>query len=511
MVEKKSKQLLFSQKLEIVEYQEKFTKITFVAIARTFSHRFRVKISERTVKNIIDSKENVIAAVAAGYGDLNRVPVLKYDIVDEKLFEWVLGIEKKGGFITDDLLKKNAQKIAETENILDFKYSSGWLYKFKKRNKIKHFTLSGESFTVENQEDVIQKFKSLVDEKIKEYGAENIFNGDETGIFYRQMPIKSLLTQTRKGAKNFKDRVSIYLCVNMTGTEKQKPILIGKSMRPVAFRNFNFEKYIQYENNKKSWMTGEIFNLYLYRWDKNLIKTKRKICLFIDNCPCHKVTVDLKNLEVVFLPPNLTSKLQPLDAGIIRSFKSVFNNYKLDKISELVDRRVEVSQAFKSLNIKDAISFIHSAWKEITENTIQNCFKHAGFEQEIKVETEEPNNIEDEYNSFLKKIKIEDSATFKQYCDEDFNGENILFENTEAEENKTCEEGAKTSEEDQKTSEEISLIEALNSLSLVEKFVDMDKNFCVETKFLVLKLKKIFKRNYIDSGKGIKKYLIKLN
>lgn len=58
----------------------------------------------------------------------------------------------------------------------------------------------------------------------------------------------------------------------------------------------------------------------------------RSVLLLIDNFSTYIAAVSkleaipqgmrLKNTEVVFLPPNTTSKLQPLDQGIIASFKA---------------------------------------------------------------------------------------------------------------------------------------------------------------------------------------------
>lgn len=49
----------------------------------------------------------------------------------------------------------------------------------------------------------------------------------------------------------------------------------------------------------------------------------RTILLLADNAPTHLLdeTIQLSNVNVHFLPPNTTAHLQPLDAGIINSFK----------------------------------------------------------------------------------------------------------------------------------------------------------------------------------------------
>ncbi|UYV62887.1 NCBP1 [Cordylochernes scorpioides] len=47
----------------------------------------------------------------------------------------------------------------------------------------------------------------------------------------------------------------------------------------------------------------------------------RKVLLILDNCPAHHIPEKLENIQVVFLPPNATAKLQPMDMGIILDIK----------------------------------------------------------------------------------------------------------------------------------------------------------------------------------------------
>ncbi|GBL96992.1 Tigger transposable element-derived protein 4 [Araneus ventricosus] len=91
---------------------------------------------------------------------------------------------------------------------------------------------------------------------------------------------------------------------------------------------------LKYKANRKVWMTSEIFGDWLKSLDKSMRVKKRKIILIIDNCGAHNNLPALKNVSVKFFPENTISKLQPMDQGIIRSFKV---NYRRQLVRKLVD------------------------------------------------------------------------------------------------------------------------------------------------------------------------------
>ena len=56
----------------------------------------------------------------------------------------------------------------------------------------------------------------------------------------------------------------------------------------------------------------------------------QRVLLFVDNCTSHKLGgLELSHMDVHFLPPNTTSKIQPMDAGIIMSFKKHYRYYHI--------------------------------------------------------------------------------------------------------------------------------------------------------------------------------------
>jgi hypothetical protein len=68
------------------------------------------------------------------------------------------------------------------------------------------------------------------------YLPEQIYNADETGIYYKMLPDKTLAVKSdqrrKEGFKAIKDRLTILFTVNKTGSHKLKPLCIGKSRAP---------------------------------------------------------------------------------------------------------------------------------------------------------------------------------------------------------------------------------------------------------------------------------------
>ena len=81
---------------------------------------------------------------------------------------------------------------------------------------------------------------------------------------------------------------------------------------------------IEYESSKKAWMNSFIFENWLKKINIYFNAHKRKIIHLMDNAPSHIVKKEFSNIEILKLPKNSTSLTQPLDQGIIRSFKNFY-------------------------------------------------------------------------------------------------------------------------------------------------------------------------------------------
>lgn len=124
-----------------------------------------------------------------------------------------------------------------------------------------------------------------------------MFNADETGLYFRALPEHTYVLQNdkAKGTKSCKERITILCCASMTG-EKKKLLVVGKSKQPRCFKGVKALP-VDYTANKNACMTQEIFSQWLIKCDNEL---DRKIVLLVDNCTAHNVSLNLKNIKLVF-------------------------------------------------------------------------------------------------------------------------------------------------------------------------------------------------------------------
>ncbi|GBN38954.1 Tigger transposable element-derived protein 4 [Araneus ventricosus] len=73
------------------------------------------------------------------------------------------------------------------------------------------------------------------------FDASNVFNLDETSLFYRLLPDKTLSFIDEKCTSGIvsKQRLTLLLGANMSGNEKLKPLVIDKSKTPHCFNYLN--------------------------------------------------------------------------------------------------------------------------------------------------------------------------------------------------------------------------------------------------------------------------------
>ncbi|EFX67751.1 hypothetical protein DAPPUDRAFT_63746, partial [Daphnia pulex] len=186
-----------------------------------------------------------------------------------------------------------------------------------------------------------------------------IFNMDETGLFFRALPTRTYVCReegqrkTVRGTKALraKDRLTLVLCANATGTCKIDPLLVGSAKNPHCFRDQ--QSPVPYVNLKNAWVDREIYrgwwnNIFLPAIRKH---TKEPVALLMDNCSGHDPSCadPTGQVEIIFFPPNCTSVFQPLDQGIITTLKTLYKREMLSSFAAAYEKFEELQELAKKV------------------------------------------------------------------------------------------------------------------------------------------------------------------
>ncbi|XP_062538067.1 tigger transposable element-derived protein 1-like [Armigeres subalbatus] len=284
-------------------------------------------------------------------------------------------------------LREDEPSASSTVKKQGFVASKGWFYRFIRKHSIRNVRIKGESASadVEAASTYPAEFRKLIEEGA--YHPDQVFNADETGLFWKKMPSRTYLAKTEKTAAGFKaakDRISLLMCSNASGDKILKPLLLHKSMRPRSMKNMNFNQLpVHWMSNAKAWVTKEIFRRWIdecfvpevqeYLEEKGL---EFRVILAIDNAPGH-CQIDHPNVKVVFLPPNTTSLIQPLDQGIISTFKRYFIKSSFRYVLDQVDngKAMNITEAWKSFTMRECVEFIDVALHLLKKSTLNACWK----------------------------------------------------------------------------------------------------------------------------------------
>lgn len=272
---------------------------------------------------------------------------------------------------------------------VEFTGSSGWFKRFKMRCSLHNVKLSSESASADAKaaEEFLETLDKLI---VKErYFPEQIFNVDETSLFWKRVPERTSIHREAKsmqGFAAFEDRITVLLGGNVAGY-KLKPFVVWHSENPRAFKHINkCTLPVHYRSNKKSWMTQVLFqdallNCYASEMEKYCSENNIpfKILLLVDNAPGHLPFIcDLHpNIKVVFFPPNITSLIQPMDQGVIAAFKAYYwRRFFAQAIAATEeDPEKTLLQFWKDYNIYDCIKNLAWAWGDVTQECMNGIWK----------------------------------------------------------------------------------------------------------------------------------------
>ena len=363
-------------------------------------------LPKSTVNDIIKNRENIMRIVqeapATHFETTKKAQSMNFLDLQTTLGKWVLVQAGKGKVVSQQSILLKAKEVqreivdeitggdqeqidrlkVEDPQFFNFRASRGWFQRFKTRADLRRVKLHGESSSADKTlaKDWTQVFQTEV--MVKDWDPRQIFNVDETGLMWKKSPNSTFIPTTfvaPSGFKPDKKRITILFGCNAAG-HKLVPFVINQFRKPQAFGRTDPEDLgVYWGHNKKAWMTALEFR----RWFEEYFIPEvmeylaseglpQKVLLLVDNAPGHPrdISSNHPNVEVMFLPPNTTSLIQPLDQGVIRSFKAKYMQAFLENI--LASKDTSYAEAAKNFNIRDGVVAVVKAWSEVTTETASN-------------------------------------------------------------------------------------------------------------------------------------------
>ncbi|XP_023289525.1 tigger transposable element-derived protein 1-like, partial [Orussus abietinus] len=316
---------------------------------------------------------------------------------EKALVLWIKDLTKKRIPVHKEFIQEKARQFFHQLKDLEpssssclrnvkFSASNGWFTGFLQRYALHNVKIQGEA--VSTDETAAMNYRKVLAEIIDDggYCPNQVFNADGTGLFWKKMPSRTFIAKSEKTANGFKaatDRITLLLCSNASGTKMLKPLIINKALHPRALKGINLAEYpVHFMANKKAWVTSAVFatwfnDSFVPEVEKNMeeMGLPFKVLLIVVNVPGHPC-IEHPNVQILFLSPNTTSLIQPLDQGIIANFKKHYVKLTFSYIlKKLVNVELSLTEVWKKFSILDCINHITAAISQIKQHTLNSCWK----------------------------------------------------------------------------------------------------------------------------------------
>ena len=214
-----------------------------------------------TISSVLKNKDHW-NSIDSKHTSLKKIRSAKYNSLEDAIFLWMATQRSKSIPVHAYNITEKSMELAQKAGIFNFKASNRWLSGFLNRFDIKYRRkLHGESGGID--EDLIEEWLEKKKKIISSYHPNDLYNVDETGLFYEVLPNGSYITKAEvdvHGVKSSKKRVTLVLCTNSTGTDKLKLQLINSSKRPRCFKNLKYEDLPVNYNYQKRHGCQQIFS-----------------------------------------------------------------------------------------------------------------------------------------------------------------------------------------------------------------------------------------------------------
>jgi len=145
-----------------------------------------------------------------------------------------------------------------------FNASKGRFARFNEQSQIHRIKFSREaaSADIKATRAFIAEFKKIIEDS--DFPPDLVFNVDETGLYWEKLPSRTYISRGEKstpGFKTSKDRLTVLLGGNASGTVKLKLLLLSHSETPRVMKGILKSRLpVIWTSNRKAWVMQHVFS-----------------------------------------------------------------------------------------------------------------------------------------------------------------------------------------------------------------------------------------------------------
>ncbi len=332
--------------------------------------------------------------------------------------------------------KKPFLKPTELQNIEKFKASETWARKWARDHQV--MSTKPETGT---QIEVAQTKLIALQKIVAECHPDRVYTMTPTALFYRVLPhrtyVSKLASQKRvracKGIKS-KDRLTLYLCTNESGTDKLPITCIGKYEHPACFQ-VAAQKKLAYLCQKQALSDAGTYQrwwrtVFLPHVRSQMEESEKCLLLVEDMGPCKAELLKdpTGQVRVEALPPSQSStftytaqnkevgpalsssqanqiptlpQCQALEYGILETIKRRYRYRLLQEVMDAFDERALRRRVADNANfpmgsrglregnlasVADGMRLLESIWHEVATTTIAKAWHRTKLRPKSKDE-----------------------------------------------------------------------------------------------------------------------------
>ncbi|KAJ5194334.1 hypothetical protein N7472_006800 [Penicillium cf. griseofulvum] len=335
-----------------------------------FERTYGRSLSQSTISIILSKKFDYLDGSPAT--TLRRQLSPQWPLLEIPLSEWVASHE--GSTPSADAITTKAREIwnqiPEYQALPIPHFSNGWLSRFKKRYATQvHARQEGiPQPPLPTSRKEMKALKTLCGE----FPEDDIYNMDETGLFWRKPPFGASSAQDQLITNRENSRICLMLCTNSTGSDRLPLWVIGHTHTPEALREANLKAMdCHWRYHRQAWLTQSIMQEWLLFFYGHA--GERRVLLLLDNHPDHQAAVEATppppNVHVQLFPaqtPNANPQ-QPVNLGISHTLKQY---YRRQWLAYLAAGMESPQNPVHTMTLHQTISWLTRIWRHDVANAI---------------------------------------------------------------------------------------------------------------------------------------------